>query len=260
MGWLLVAGCSADRTDPTGPAIPGQCLTDECHALIVPAGPFTMGCNDDDDDQCDADERPAHEVHLDAFAIERTEVSVAQYAECVTAGACTAPSSAWSACNWGRAGRDNHPVNCLDFEAGQAFCAWRGWRLPTEAEWEKAARGTDRRIYPWGNEPPSCDRVNGAGCAFDTTPVGSMPAGASPYGVLDLAGNLLEWVSDGYDESYYSVSPAQNPTGPSESVARVARGGSYYGFPRYLRTSIRDRYYVPYEGDYIVGVRCARSL
>ncbi len=265
--WTLAGAClacSAATPEPEPEPEPEppsevQCVDVDCAEVIVSAGPFVMGCNEAQDDQCDADERPTHTVTLAKFAIDRTEVSVAAYGECVAAGACATPSVEWHDCNWERPGRDRHPVNCVDFDHALAYCTWAGKRLPTEAEWEKAARGTDHRVYPWGNSPPHCGLVNFAGCELDTAEVDSRPDGASPYGALDMAGSVLEWVSDHYAEDYYARSPAEDPSGGA-GEERIARGGSYFGFPRYLRTSIRDIYSLPYQGDYIVGIRCARSL
>ena len=245
-----------DLPDPPDPA----CADPACSEVVVAAGAFTMGCNAEADDQCDADEQPPHSVVLSAFAIDRTEVTVGAYRACVDAGVCSPPGDHWPACNGAVADRSDHPINCVGFGQARDYCAFVGKRLPTEAEWEKAARGTDRRVSPWGSHPPVCELVNFAGCEFSTAPVGSRPRGASPYGALDMAGSVLEWVSDFYDEAYYGVSPGVDPSGAASGFFRVARGGSYYGYPRYLRTSIRDPMDPPFEGDYIVGIRCARSL
>jgi formylglycine-generating enzyme required for sulfatase activity len=172
-----------------------------------------------------------HRARLSAFRIDRHEVTVERYAKCVKNGACTVPASG-DQCNWGVKGRDQHPINCVDWHQAKTYCHWAGKRLPTEAEWEKAARGTDRRPHPWGEEEPSCERavvrVKGeAGCGRDSTwPVGSKPAGASPYGVLDMAGNVREWVADWFDE-YPSGKLVEDPTGPAKGDRRVCRGTSY---------------------------------
>ena len=229
----------------------------------VPAGPFQMGCNEAVDGDCDSDELPYHEVTLDAYEIDETEVTVAAYAACVQAGACAEPDTGYNGCNWGAADRAEHPVNCVDWGQAGAYCAWAGKRLPTEAEWEKAARGTDGRRYPWGNATASCDFAvmydGGVGCGTGTTwPVGSKPAGASPCGALDMAGNVWEWVADRYDSGYYASSPETNPQGPSSGSDRVGRGGGFGYDAAALRVSNRD--YAPpgYAGGGL-GFRCARS-
>jgi formylglycine-generating enzyme required for sulfatase activity len=226
----------------------------------VPAGTFMMGCNAAIDDQCDPDESPSHMVELDAFAIDVDEITVSQYQGCIDGGGCDAPLGTWPACNFGRTGRESHPINCVGWVQAKSYCEWSGGRLLTEAEWEKAARGTDGRIYPWGNDVPTCDHANHTHCGQDSAPVGTRDAGRSPYGARDMAGNVIEWVADYYGEEYYAESPASNPTGPSSSSERSARGGSYFGFPRYIRASIRHPYLeqdVPVE---LLGIRCGRAL
>ena len=216
----------------------------------VPAGEFEMGSTTGDND-----EQPVHRVYLDEYWIGQTEVTNAQYALCVSAGGCTAPSnSRWQDSNY----RD-HPVTHVDWDRARAYCAWAGVRLPTEAEWEKAARGTDGRIYPWGNSAPD-DRFANYGNIIDgTTPVGNYPEGASPYGALDMAGNVWEWVNDWYDSDYYSQSPSENPQGPATGESRVLRGGAWV----YDDDSVRSAYrYIDGLPDYwnnVFGIRCVRS-
>jgi formylglycine-generating enzyme required for sulfatase activity len=234
--------------------------------VIIPDGEFMMGCNKAVDNQCSDDEKPYHQVYLDAFYIDKYEVTVTEYDKCVNEGKCKAPRSKSDNqyCNLGYSDRGDHPVNCVNWDQTNSYCAWAGKRLPTEAEWEKAARGTDGRKYPWGNKKAYCDYVvmsqRGRGCDRNSTwPVGSKPKGASAHGVMDMAGNVWEWVQDWYDGNYYGVSPARNPSGPSYGNDRTLRGGSWYGsFLGDFRASYRYRGN-PTSREYNVGFRCARD-
>lgn len=205
--------------------------------VLVPAGEFFMGCNEEADKACSSDEKPGRSVFLDAFAIDKTEVTVAEYRQCVEAGKCTSTgltmpywdgkehAESASFCNWDKSDGAQHPINCVDWMQADAYCRWAGKRLPTEAEWEKAARGTDKRVYPWGNE---WDATKANAIPRGTVPVGSFPTGASPFGVLDLSGNVWEWTADWYDSAYYQNGPTQNPSGPGTGIFRSVRGGSWY--------------------------------
>ncbi|MCX6053963.1 MAG: SUMF1/EgtB/PvdO family nonheme iron enzyme [Chloroflexi bacterium] len=185
--------------------------------MLVPEGEFEMGSNDGNDD-----EKPVRAVWLDSFWIDQTEVTNAMYGKCVTEGTCKPSEFADNNMFNG----SDQPVVGVDWNDATAYCKWAGRRLPTEAEWEKAARGTDGRTYPWG-EGLACDKANYEPCKNITTEVGTYAIGASPYGVLDMAGNVWEWTADWYDPSYYNNSTKRNPAGPGSGEYRVLRGGSW---------------------------------
>ncbi len=203
--------------------------TDGMVMMQVSAGLFIMGSDEGPDGS-----RPAHSIYLDAFWMDRTEVTNDMYARCVQAKACQPPQNPSSYTHFGYYGDpqfSNYPVVNVTWEQAHSYCAWTGSRLPTEAEWEKAARGADGRTFPWGNSSPDCSlgnfMVDDKTCVGDTAKVGSYPDGASPYGVLDMAGNAAEWVADWYDAGYYSFSPSRNPLGPDSGQYKVLRGGAY---------------------------------
>jgi formylglycine-generating enzyme required for sulfatase activity len=182
-------------------------------------------------------EMPTHTVTLNAFWIMQTEVTNAEYKKCVDMVKCKMPNNS----RWNDPAYADYPVTDVNWDQASAYANWVGGRLPTEAEWEKAARGTDQRVYPWGNQAPD-DRLNyNRGVVSDTMPVGSYPNGASPYGALDMAGNVEEWVADWYSPTYYASSPAQNPQGPDTGADRVLRGGSFLFKPVNARTTARGR-------------------
>jgi formylglycine-generating enzyme required for sulfatase activity len=225
--------------------------------VYVPAGKFTMGSDDGD-----ADEKPVHTVRLDAFWIDQTEVTNKQYAACVAAGRCDAPSQTNSykrASYYGNSEFDEFPVVYVNWEKAKTYCEWAGKRLPTEAQWEKAARGTDARIYPWGNDALNKDFLNYSLNLGDTTKVGSYDVGKSFYGAYDMAGNVLEWVNDWYGDTYYqSSSSSKNPLGPNTGLYRVLRGGAWNHSYSYVCSTHRDSYDPAYS-SYFVGFRCTRG-
>jgi len=247
--------------------------------LYVPAGEFTMGSDAEigvnecleevspsDSDYCEntiyawLNEEPPHVVNLDAFWIDQIEVTNAMYAMCVSSGECDPPSSKKSPSRdsyYSNSQFDDYPIIYVSWDNARAYCSWVGRRLPTEAEWEKAARGIDERIYPWGNEFPNENLTNTLKYVGDTTEVGSYPLGASPYGALDMAGNVWEWVNDWYSEDYYSGSPSFNPLGPVTGTDRVMRGGSWSNVGHFVRSSLRYKGYSPDTKLSIIGFRCA---
>ncbi len=236
--------------------------------VTVPAGSFMQGCNASVDSDCSSPrEYPYHEVNVPAFEIDKYEVTVKEYGNCVTSSACTEPSTVNSYCNWNKSGKAEHPVNCITWHQAGEFCAWAGKRLCSESEWEKASRGTVGRKYPWGSEPSAtCEYAvmseGGVGCEAESTwPVGSKPLGTSPYGVLDLSGNVWEWVEDDY-HSVYSGAPTNGSAWVEEPRAsqRVMRGGSLVNFyASYLRSSNRYADDPARVGGHI-GARCCRSI
>jgi formylglycine-generating enzyme required for sulfatase activity len=243
--------------------------------VLVPAGEFPMGSSAADP-RAGNDEQPQHIVYLDAFWIDRTEVTNTHYARFLNSlgdhrGTCDGHDCAETRLEeedspilhqQGRyvveTGFEDHPATEVSWYGARTYCAWAGARLPTEAEWEKAARGVDGRAYPWGNAPPDCDKAQYGDCGGKTAPVGARPVGASPYGARDMAGNVWEWVADWYDPAYYALSPAQNPRGPAGGLRKVFRGGSWGYPPTFMRAADRARNRPTYAG-FNVGFRCAMS-
>jgi serine/threonine-protein kinase len=247
--------------------------------VYVPAGEFLMGSNDYPVEQ------PIHTVYLDAYWIDRTEVTHQMYVDFLNEmGTQVAEGTTWlnlsnteirrsSAGDWVVAGDlAEYPAQGVKWYGAAAYCDWAGRRLPTEAEWEKAARGTDGRTYPWGENNLSGNLLNFADVSLDVdwadesvddgyefqAPVGSYPDGASPYGALDMAGNVQEWVADWYDDVYYANSPVSNPQGPSSGTSRVLRGGSF-GHDGRFAASARRNWGNPTHGNHEDGFRCLLS-
>lgn len=218
--------------------------------VLVPAGEFVMGSDHDM-----AAAKPAHTVYLDTFYIDKFEVTNALYLECVQAGVCIAGGGT----RLKNPIFAEHPVMDVTWYNARDYCEWRGARLPTEAEWEKAARGTDQRKFPWGNDPVTCELARYGDCGWFTVPVGQHPKGVSPYGVHDMAGNAWEWTNDWYDEDYYTYSPAENPQGPDRETGwKVTRGGAWF-YHADLMTAIW-RNHAPVNASYAyLGFRCART-
>ena len=239
------------------PGIGSFIESDGVMMLYIPAGTFLMGAEKYED------EKPIHSVVLDAYYMDKFEVTNAAYKRCVDLGACNPPTKSKSsthAAYYNNPEFDEYPVIYVDWNMAKTYCEWHGDRLPTEAEWEKAARGTDGRTFPWG-ESISCNKANyNYKCVGDTTKVGSYLDGVSPYGLYDMAGNVWEWVNDWYDENYYQNSPLENPLGPTIGQDHVFRGGSWYHFVDFERSAFRDINAPSYISGDVIGFRCARSL
>ena len=217
----------------------------------VPASSFVMGCGDVTV-SCEGDEQPTHPVTVSRFEIDETEVTRGEYQRCVDAGVCLP-----AGCSDPEASPDQ-PIACVSWDQARVYCARLGKRLPSEAEWEKAARGpNDGRPWPWGTDEPTCMHANFYGCKSGSDVVGSYPLGRSPYGPLDLAGNVSEWVADAYQSDYYAASPSADPQGPAPTGTRVYRGGSFNNGSGSIRVSTRDGL-DPSRADPDRGFRCAR--
>lgn len=253
------------------PGIGATLISSETIMLYVPAGNFLMGSEQEDDEQ------PIHSVYLDGYYIDKYEVTNAGYRSCVQAKVCLPPGEITSQTrlNYYEASEyDEYPVVFVTWNMAAAYCQWRGARLPTEAEWEKSARGIDGRTYPWGNEF-KCQNGNfddetdwdrfvvpgGKNCDgyADTAPVGSFTDGRSPYNVMDMSGNVWEWVNDWYDEKYYLAAPVVNPAGPDSGTLKVVKGGGWDNYASRI-DSIRSSFRIGLDPTFMknrFGFRCA---
>jgi formylglycine-generating enzyme required for sulfatase activity len=278
----LAPGASAAGAALVAPATCPQGM------IAVPGGSFFMGSDDGL-----AIEKPAHQVLLEPFCIDRFEVTVKKYKACSDEGRCkrAGATNVWAGitskdgaafdplCNIRQPeAKASHPINCVDWEMAAQYCREQGERLPTEAEWEFAARGPDGRKYPWGDDDPAADRLNACGkecmawglkngidekAMYDaddgfpnTAPVGSFPKGASRYGVEDVVGNVWEWVADWYGP--YSPTESKAPTGPTQGDEKVVRGGSWNGsYAAWVRPTFRYKD-APSKRSYGYGFRCAK--
>ena len=267
--------CPASERDAAGlcvpPRVPQPPRDSRCAEGMVwiAGGAFWMGSPEGAGED---DERPMTRVTLDGFCLDRTEVTVAAYARCVSAGTCAAPETG-DYFTSGVRGAEDHPVNGVSWDDATTYCRWAGVRLPTEAEWEYAARGTAGRAYPWGEQPPDGVRANvcGAECEWaaasefrsrdayrGTAPVGSFAAGTTVDGVADLAGNVWEWTSS--RDGAYPGGSVTNPGGPSSGEVRVIRGGAFVASARaWVRGAIRLRSSASVRSSG-VGFRCARGV
>ena len=242
---------------------------DGMEIVYIPAGHYVIGSLDSDPDAF-IYEKPQHGVDLSGYWMDKTLVTNAMYAKCVQVGACPAHKMNISYTRdsyYGNAEFDTYPVIYVTWDEAQTYCTWAGRKLPTDAQWEVAARGRDERKYPWGNSPPSCNLLNytitistngglSNTCKGDTTAVGKYPQGASPYGLMDMAGNVWEWVADWLGPNYL-VEPHENPLGPATGELRVLRGGFYFGAAKYVRIAVRIGH-DPNDATDFIGFRCAR--
>ena len=242
--WSPLFKIRVTADDGTGPAPPSG-------MVLVPAGEFIMGS-----DVGESREKPEHTIFVDVFYIDQYEVTYRQWKEFLDLSRLSVSAGAGAG--------DNYPVTNVTWSDARAYCEWMGNRLPTEAEWEKAVRGSGGQKYPWGNLEPGeggVYRANilGSEDAYsNTSPVGSFPEGVSPYGAYDMAGNVWEWCADWYSDGYYSQSPEKNPTGPETGVYRVLRGGSWNTVADYARSAIRA-YGDPVVRSHDYGFRCVRE-
>jgi formylglycine-generating enzyme required for sulfatase activity len=244
---LLLLGCGGEPAAPdadTGPT-PGM--------VPVPAGTVMLG-----DPAGAADEMPVRQVMVSAFQIDRLEATQSEWKACIDAGGC-GPVLCQDSPYWNPATMPAWPAICMTWAQASEYCAWQGKRLPTEAEWERAARGDGAPRWAWGDEPPTCAHANLDGCGNVPMDVGGREAGASPFGVLDMTGNVREWTADWYAaDAYARLADTTDPTGPTSGSERVVRGGGFNSLPDGdARAAARDAL-LPIGGAYDLGVRCVK--
>ena len=245
---LLAGACGGDgaATGPDAGPTPGM--------VQVPAGWFTMG-----DPTGASDEQPARSVFIAAFEIDRVEATQAEWQACFEAGVC-APVLCQDSPYWNPEMFPDYPALCMTWSQARTYCEFHGKRLPSEAEWERAARGDGARRFAWGDDAPDCARVNFDDCGNLPDEVDSLPTGAAPFGALHMTGNVREWTADWYAADAYATQPAQDPTGPTDGNERVVRGGGFNtpgDLTGALRAAARDKLN-PILGEYDLGVRCAK--
>ena len=225
---------------------------------------FLMGS---EDKNAVSDEKPSHWAEVRTFWMDRFEVTVADYQRCIDAGACSTDvrkATEDERCSYGGASMEQHPMNCVSWENARTYCSWAGKRLPSEAEWERAAGGAQGRPYVWGAGRPSCEltcrKEKDDGCdTGKSCVVGSKPSDLSVFGIADMGGNVGEWLDDWYDSAYYRLAPRLNPTGPDKGDRKVLRGGDFSDQFDPFRLVARDRL-EPKLRSGVVGFRCARDL
>ena len=245
----LCVGCDSESDEGVVTASP------TIEWIRIDGGSFAMGSN------IEVNEQPIHTVNVPSFEMAKTEVTVAQYRKCVEAGACTETA----ACNWGESGRENHPVSCVDWSQARAFSKWVGGDLPSEAQWEYAARSQGQDItYPWGNEEPDCTLVNFDECVGKTASVCSKPLGNTAQGLCDMSGSVWEWVLDEYNNSYVGApsdgsAVCSTSTCTDKGSGRVHRGGSWNGYADILRAARRVNSSPDYDSGYL-GFRPLRTI
>ena len=265
-GWFAPQGAPATEPTVNGVTDPQQIIVNEMDGMkmvFVPKGEFLMGSLNEEGN---ADEQPQRLVSVDDFWIDQTEVTNAMYEKCFKSGVCSLPADVrFSEASYSVHGNyfsnsefDDFPVVNVTWSQAKTYCTWAGQTLPTEAQWEKAARGTEGIKYPWGNDWASQYITNYDNNSGITVKVDSYPGGASPYGALNMAGNAWEWVSDWYDETYYSDQINENPTGPEDGTFKVMRGGSWINSAPGIRTAQRGRE-LPESFNNTIGFRCVKN-